>query len=84
VTGKAEAGGDRAAAILAPIDLDADAEREACIVLAGVPLAVCGGDPEAAKGPLAEVLTAIGAIPYQPGASLNLWGQRRNEKEASQ
>ena len=78
---KSEIAEDRAAAILAPMYLSEDAEREACIVLAGAAITVAGGDPEAAKGPLTEVLTAIGAISYESAGIQTFWGTRPRHKQ---
>ena len=66
----------RADALLTEMVLAEGAERDACIVLAGVALTIADGDPEAAKGPLAEVLTAIGALPYESGGIQTMWGHR--------
>lgn len=72
----------RADALLAELELDEGAGREACIVLAGVALSLADGDPEAAKGPLAEVLTAIGAMPYEGGGVQTFWGVKPRHGEA--
>lgn len=72
----------RADALLAEMELAEGAERQAGIVLAGVALTLASGDPEAAKGPLAEVLTAIGAMPYEAGGIQTFWGVRPKHGEA--
>jgi len=58
------------------LDLDEDAQRHACIVLAGTALTLTGGDLEAARGPLCEVLTAVGVIPYDRGGRQTAWGMK--------
>ena len=78
--GKASETQARNDALLAPVDLAEDAEREASVVLAGVALDLAGGDPQAAKGPLSDVLMAIGTKPYEPVVPLNPWGQRKPER----
>jgi hypothetical protein len=39
-------------------------QRAACVTLASLSLAAAGGDEEAARGMLREVLEVIGAVPY--------------------
>lgn len=52
---------------LDPLELPDGAVRDACLVLAGVALTACGGDPAAAAGALAEVLAAVGVLACEPG-----------------
>lgn len=61
-------------AILDDTELPEGAERQACIVLAGIALRKAGGDPEAAKESLAEVLRAVGAIPYETEIPRTMYG----------
>lgn len=67
-------------AILDDTELPEGAERQACIVLAGIALRKAGGDPEAAKESLTEVLHAVGAVAYEtetPRTALGYLGKSK-------
>jgi len=66
----------RAQALLKEAAVTDAVTRAASIRLAGCALASAGGDREAAKGPLREVLEAIGVIPYEPGVALTPIGRK--------
>ncbi len=68
--------GVRADALLAELEVSDHARRQACITLAGVALRLTGGDPEAAREPLAVALEAPGMRPYEPGGARTMWGVR--------
>ena len=61
--------------LLADVDLPEGAERDAGIVLAGVAITRCG-DPETAREPLAEVLEALGILPYNSAPGRYSYGRR--------
>jgi len=66
----------RAQALLKEAAVTAGQLRAASLRLAGRALAAAGGDREAARPVLREVLEAIGVIAYEPGVALTPIGRK--------
>jgi len=72
---------DRAEALLKEAVITEAQQREAGINLAGLALKAAGGDPEAAKPMLREVLEAVGALWYPVPPGKKQFGHRQGEAQ---
>ena len=77
MSGNSEVSESRTRALLREAAVTAAEERAAQVTLADAALITAGGDTEAAKVLLREVLEAVGAVPYEPGPGRKHFGQVR-------